>query len=340
LAETRADIPPEFCERYLLAAFASGGVIVDLATGNYFRVNRTAATICETLRSTGDVGEAEARVSRELRISADEARKAMGEVIALLAAPAVHGEIQGSYHFYPANGGYGLWHGERCVLQVDSGAQTIRLATGAATAAESQIELYLRALAPKLLFQRGVTVLHASACAAAGKLFAFAGVSGAGKTTTVRAFCDAGARVLSEDLVILAPLSEQAQVLVGGEPFVQRWAHETASRLMHEPVKSVPSGGIVRVVDGPTAQLNRILVLDRTRRAGDDLATRPLAEPDAVLALMTHDFLGAIETETWRRFFEKAVALVGIVEVREASAPNGVHRLRQAAARYISRTAS
>src|SRR6185312_1338688 len=46
LAETRADIPPEFCERYLLAAFASGGVIVDLATGNYFRVNRTAATIC------------------------------------------------------------------------------------------------------------------------------------------------------------------------------------------------------------------------------------------------------------------------------------------------------
>jgi len=187
-----------FAERYLLAHFPSGGVIVDLVTGNYFRVNTSAAVICEILRSTDDRARALSHVGQELGIDPEEAGRALSGVIATLSAPSVRGEIQGSYHFFPAGDGYELWHGDHRVLQVDGGSLEIRLASGAETTNVAQLELYVRALAPKLLFQGGVTVLHASACLAAGTLIAFAGLSGAGKTTTAKAFGDAGARGLSK----------------------------------------------------------------------------------------------------------------------------------------------
>ncbi len=36
----------------LIASYVNGGVIVDLETGNYFRVDRTAACVCEVLRDS------------------------------------------------------------------------------------------------------------------------------------------------------------------------------------------------------------------------------------------------------------------------------------------------
>src|SRR5206468_12508877 len=94
-----------------------------------------------------------------------------------------------------------------------------------------KLELYVRSLAPKLLFLRGLTVLHASACAAAGQLVAFSGTSQAGKTTTARAFADAGAALVAEDLVVLAPGSARPEVALEGEARVRAWASATAAAL-------------------------------------------------------------------------------------------------------------
>jgi len=52
---------------------------------------------------------------------------------------------------------------------------------------------------PKIMFTRGLSVLHAASCAVNGALIAFAGQSGAGKTTTVRAFVQQGAQPVTED---------------------------------------------------------------------------------------------------------------------------------------------
>jgi hypothetical protein len=264
----------------------------------------------------------------------------VADVTAGLTSPAVRGTPQGSYHFYPAACGYILRHGDRTVLEVDCPDLGIRLPRSSELPLESQLELYLRALAPKLLFQRGVTVLHSSACVAGEKLIAFAGMSGAGKTTTARAFASAGARLISEDLVVLAPRPQGAEVLTDGESFVQGWARNTGVQLLSEPQKTVPLGSLESVVNGETMPLHQILFLDPIRRAGTEFATSQLAEPDALISLMTHDFLGAVEAETWRRYFSRARALLEIVDFRDARTPDGLERLLSAVARYISRTAS
>jgi hypothetical protein len=338
--EPRPTAGRPFAERYLLARFPTGGVVVDLVSGNYFRVNSSAALICAALSVTANRVDARARVSGELNISPEEATRAIDDVIAGLSASAVHHEIQGAYHFYPAKVGYGLWHGDKCVLEVDGDDFAIRLAPGAETAPDRQLELYVRAVVPKLLSLRGATVLHASACTFPGKLIGFAGFSGAGKTTAARAFRDAGAQLLSEDLVVVAVRDNNAAMFVEGEAFIQSWARRAAVELHANPRMSLCSHSLVGVVEGSTARLDQILCLDRDRRTGGDFNSRPLEAPEALTALMTHDFLGGIEPETWRRFFTSALALVRVVDVREGWAPDGVERLLSAAARYISRTAS
>jgi hypothetical protein len=327
-----------FADRYLLARFSTGGVLVDLVTGNYFRLNRSAALVCDFLRGANDAKEAEDSVSRELKISPEEAAHTIDSVVATLSTPTFHGEIQGPYHFHPSEGGYRLWHGDRCVLEVNAGR--IRLASGAESASETQVELYTRALAPKLLFQKQITVLHASACLISGKLMAFAGLSGAGKTTTARAFRGAGARLVSEDLTLLVQERGFPELVVEGEGFVHSWAKRAATQLLSEPQKSLPSDLLLGATGGSTVRLDRILVLDRNKRKGTEFATSPLSEPDALISLMTHGFLGAVEPEAWRRFFASAITLLETVDVRDVSAPDGIERLVPAATRYISSTAS
>jgi hypothetical protein len=329
-----------FADRYLLARFPTGGVIVDLASGNYFRVNASAALICEALRAAEEREDAVWRLASELAVSSEEAAKAVTEVVAALSIAPVHGDIQGSYHFYPNPRGYGLWHGERCVLEVDRGDLCIRLGSDAKIPTGEQLELYVRALAPKLLFHEGITVLHASACLINDRTIAFAGLSGAGKTTTAHAFRDAGSQLLSEDLVVLVTQNDRAQMLVDGELFIQRWARRVATDLLAEPGRSVSPEALGGVVQGAIKPLQRILFLDRNRRAGTEFVLTELEEPDALVGLLTHDFLGAGEIDMWRRYFEGAVGLMHRVEMRQATAPDGVERLVAAAARYTSSTAS
>lgn len=327
----------DFNGRYLLARYPTGGVVVDLESGNYYRLNGSAALVCDALRAGGDV---EGRIASELGVPHAEAVQIVANVTAGLAVPAVRDTPQGSYHFHPAPGGYVLRNGARILLEVEGADLSIRLPFDSDPSRQMQVEVYVRALVPKLLFQRGVTVLHASACIAAGKLIAFAGVSGAGKTTTARAFAKAGAELVSEDLVVLAPEARQAAVLTGAEPFIFAWARRVGLQLLSDPQKTVPSDSLQSLLDGPAAQLDQLFFLDRFRRAGTEFTISPIAEPDALISLMTHDFLGAVEPEAWRRFFDRARTFVELADLREATAPDGVDHLAQAAARYISRTVS
>jgi hypothetical protein len=326
-----------FDRRFLLARYATGGVVVDLESGNYYRLNPSATLVCEAMREGGDATE---RVAAQLGASRVEAARLLADLGAGLAAPAVRGTPQGSYHFHPAVGGYVLHHGARTVLEINSADLVVRLPSGGDLPRESQLDLYMRALAPKLLFQRGVTVLHASACLVERKLIAFAGVSGSGKTTTVRAFANAGSRLVSEDLVVLAPGNGIPRALLNAETFIQTWARETAARLLVAWPKGVSYTNLWDAIGGPAEPVQTILFLDKSRRVGDQIITRRLDEPDALVELMTHDFLGALEPEAWRRFFDSAVELLGTIRAEEATTPDGVGRLPFAVAAYIAKTAS
>jgi hypothetical protein len=325
-----------FGQRYLLASYPTGGVVVDLESGNYYRVNRSAVLVCEAMCAGGDI---EGRIAAELQVPRDEARQLLADVAAGLAAPTVRDTPQGAYHFYPAERGYVLVHGARTVLEINGPDLEIRLPTESPIPSKAQLELYVRALAPKLLFQLGFVVLHASACVAAGKVLAFAGLSGAGKTSTARAFAAAGARLISEDLVVVQN-DKCAELFVDAEAAIHRWARNLADELLSDPLRMLGPGSLAAFASGATARLDQILFLDQGERSGIEFAGSALMEPDALVSLMTHDFLGAVEPGTWRRFFSGAVALLESADFRKLSTPNGLDHLIPAASRYISRIAS
>ena len=325
-----------FSRRYLLARYPSGGVVVDLSSGNYFRVNATAALVCDALIGSE---EAEPVVARELGIPDEEASRLVSDVVAHLAGPAVRIAPPGAYHFFAVEGGYVLRQGERPLLEVDRAATTVSLPGGRPPERPEMLEFYARALAPKLLFQREITVLHASSCLTDdGRVLAFAGLSGAGKTTTVRAFGER-MRLLSEDLLVFAPEAEEPRVFLDAERGIHGWARHLADALRISP-QGVSPPDVTSVITGPTVPVERILFLDRTRRSGDAFTTRPLDKPEALVTFMTHDFLGDREVATWRRYFLTAAALVSKLEMHEASAPDGLERLPGAVAAYISKRAS
>jgi hypothetical protein len=335
--------PAAFASRYLLARYGSGGVVVDLESGNYYRVNRTAALVCDALSREPDRIAAATSIAADLRIDAREAESVLDEVVAGLNGAGRRGEIQGSYHFFPTPGGYELRHGAARVLELDADGSSVRIAPGAPPTTPPQMELYVRALAPKLLFQNQISVLHASCCAlgaVGGRLVAFAGVSGAGKTTTVRAFRDAGATLISEDLVVLSPDRTSAAVLTEGEQRIHAWADTIARRLLDHPDRPLSTTALTQqAVRGPTVRLHSILFIDRSRRDGTEFRDDPVEAPDALAELLRHDFLGD-EVGTWRRFFESAVALLDQIDARLFCAPARLDGLAAAAGRYISRTAS
>ena len=326
-----------FLRRYVLAHYATGGVVVDLSSGNYFRVNTTAAIVCSALLGSE---EPEDLVANALGVSPEDASCVISDVVAGLAAPAFRTDPPGAYHFFPTKIGYVLRQGNRRLLEVDQSGQVISLPGGYPTDQPTLLEFYVRALAPKLLFQRQITVLHASSCLTENEqVVAFAGLSGAGKTTTARAFAATSMELMSEDLLVFAPAVDQTRVLVGAERFIHEWASRVAMALVASP-DGVPAGDLSAVIDGPTVGIERILFLDRSRRIGDQFTTRSLDKPDALVTFMAHNFLGDSEPATWRRYFTTAADLVEKIKTEEASAPDGVDRLPVAVAAYISNRTS
>lgn len=331
-----------FSERYLVASYADGGVVVDLQSGNYYRVNRTAALVCETLGQQADRTVADRFIANELRVDEAEASRIVDHVVSDLGSTRIHGEIQGSYHFYPTETGYELRHGGRRVLNIFTDDSRIEIEpTAASTMTASQLELYVRAFAPKLLFQAGIAMLHASACLIDQSLIAFSGLSGAGKTTTAQALQGAGAKLVSEELLVFAPDGPSAVVITGGEALVFEWSRTAASELFRERRCSASMTSLIADLgSGSTNALQEIVFLDNTRRRGIEFTTERLQGASALAELFRHHFLGAAETEAWRRFFRVAVALVESVEMRLGWSPEGIDCLPGAAARYISRTVS
>jgi hypothetical protein len=324
-----------FAGRYLVASFPSGGVVADLETGNYFRVDAKAAAVCEAL-ATGDVDKASNELVSRFGIARAHAERMVADTRAGLATAAVVGVPTGPYHFYREEGGFGLWHNGERVIVVNDGELKIRAPSERRAAQDPRLEFYLRALAPKIMFIRGVSVLHASACAANEKLVAFAGMSGAGKTTTVRAFVEAGARPISEDLVVLKPGAPLPSVILDGEARVHAWARDVSERLAGGEAV-VSSTDLTTVTDGRHEALDVVHFLDATaRHAGSSFNVRALNEPDGLLALMANDFLGDSSPDAWRRYFRVAREMAAELALIALDAPMGVPALAPAARRYMS----
>jgi hypothetical protein len=322
-----------FRDRYAVRRFDDGGIVVDLATGSYSRLNRSAASICEALLVAGSITSARRLIGEELRLNDAEVTMAIDHVLASLEfpGPRLVRPDPFVYELSADRGGYALLANGSPKVWVSSNGLTIRWVANDRPGVVQTSE-YLRAIAPRLLFLTGEAVIHGAACQAPNRSFAVCGDSGAGKTTTARAFDRVGARLFAEDMLVIASPSPLT-VHSGGEEAIRKWALESAEHLLRR--LEIETSGIQAALDGMPIPVSEIWRIAANQRAeGARVLSRRLGTTDGALAVMTSLFLGATTLPEWRRFLELAATIAMSTSVFEARLPQGLDRLQEAAELY------
>jgi hypothetical protein len=168
---------------------------------------------------------------------------------------------------------------------------------------ETLRHLLLNQVLPLVLSRRGRLVIHASAVAIDGAVVAFVGRTGVGKSTLAAACCSAGARLVTDDALVLVAAPDQTRWLaVPSYSSLRLWAAATA--LLGWPTAGDPASHYSpKLRFGPehgriefetaSRPLARIIVVEnpgtRVVRA------EPLTGHRAVLSIATHLFRLDIE---------------------------------------------
>jgi hypothetical protein len=331
--------PSLFRERFALATFADGGVVVDLVTGSYARMNPSAAALLSILRDARETASAIETAASRFGISPARARADLEALSLALEREGTRIPPIEPFRYRPAaDGGYDLWHGERRALHVDATATRLVLACPPETLSFPLFE-YVSDMAPKLVFLMGTPVLHGSAWLGAGGALGLCGKSRAGKTTTARALARQGGVLVSEDLIVLARDLARPAVYEGAEKKVHAWAREVAAALTDAPGTAADLRALQAAATGPTVPLSALWFLD-ARRRGDAFTLAPLSKTGALVELMSHTFLGAAGEAQWRRFLDAGRSIVDAAAAFEAALPLGLDRLDGAMGDYAMNSAS
>jgi hypothetical protein len=330
-----------FGDRYAVQRLADGGIVIDLATGDFTRLNVTAAAICQALVSTDDPSTVAGNVAAQLGTTRENAVRAIESTTDALARPAPRRTPVGALHYRraPDGGGYELLSAGVPRLSVSNDARFVRALPGPAIE-ESQLYEYVRSVAPKILFVRGTPVIHGAACVVGNDLLAVCGESGAGKTTSVRALVEAGARTVSEDLLVVASETPLA-VYVNGEKFVHGWARAAAKQLLAARDRTISTSDLEKRLAGETLPVDRIWTIAADRRGtSEQIAPCSIGPTDAVIALMSSLFLGAASEDGWRQFLATTGAIAASAPVFAVAMPTGLDRLKAAAKLYTESSIS
>jgi hypothetical protein len=327
--------PARFRERYALAAFADGGVVVDLETGSYARLNASAAALLSSLEAAETTDAATAAVAARFQIDPARARADLDALSRALELEGARIPPIEPFEYRPAaGGGYDLWHGERWALHVDAEVRHLTLG-----APDEPLPLplftYVSDMAPKLVSLLGTPVLHGSSWSGPHGVLGLCGKSKAGKTTTARTLARHGGALVSEDLIVLAADLSAPRIHERGEAQVHAWEREAAALLSADPSAAVDVRALQEATTGPTLPFSTLWFLSAQRR-GDTFTRTALTKAAALTELMSHEFLGAAGNQQWRRFLAAGQAIVDAVASLEAALPLGLERLDAAMAGYVT----
>jgi hypothetical protein len=331
----------EFSDRYSIASFTNGeGIIVDLDSGSYFSLNASALSICQILATEARDDVRIHHVAKSMNVPTDEARNLVNEMWLVLSGATPRDPATGSFVYRKVTDDlWALDESGRTIFLVSEKKQQVALEVPL-VGLNGPLALYLQALLPKLLALLQVPVLHAACCIIRGHCIAFSGKSGAGKTTTARAFARAGANLLSEDLLVLSFAAGGVFLHREGEYFARTWARETASTMEREPLRPVDFSALTDAGQGDLLPLKAVWFVSANRRSGSDVAVRHLSVSEGALALLGNGFLASSKRDHWREFLQRAKLIADHVDANEATMPDGVPRLEAAARRYIVNSAS
>ena len=327
-------LPSSFRERFTLAECEDAGVLLDLRTGAFYRLNPVASRICASFSQGKTVSDAASELVESFRLTPEEAARDVTELLARLQedGPAL---APNPITFEAVTDGFLLrWQG-RPIARIDSLGRTLRLEAGP-IAKQADVARYLDWAVPHLLVLQRQPVLHASAIEYRDGVLAFAGPSGAGKTSTAHAFAAHGAPLISEDVLLISVESHSPVVYVNAEAALWRWVAEKASLWATEQHVEIDVSDLLEVLGGPTLPLRQVLFLDRAQRQGDRISVQRLGSGEALIRLLENTFAELGSRDFWRELFEMNREFVARLRFAQATAPQSLDLLRDAARHYCS----
>jgi hypothetical protein len=279
-----------------------------------------------------------------LRLDGGEtaAARAIQDVVDGLNQLGPRREPTGAFRYIPSTeGGYTLFSNGAPRLGISADGTAVRFSSPHSPPTASQTFEYLRAIAPKVLFLQSKVVIHGAASRRGNGLRVISGESGAGKTTTARAFDAAGLPLFAEDMLVVASL-QPLSVFEAGEEIIRAWARRGSDQLTRNPEDVVDAAALPSTIRGEQVPVREVWFIDRARRDPGrlDLSPRRLGETESALAMMSGLFLGGGSPEDWRQFLMLAGTVASTVAIFETLMPEGLDRLRAAAKRYSENSAS
>jgi hypothetical protein len=317
--------------RYKLAELPPGGILLDLSAGNVVQLNETAVLIWRLHLSGCSVDEIAAALVSRYGIELAVGRRDVAVALAVDDL-AVVSSINPEFSYRRAERGYLFSRADQAVLFVDEGGDALTLVL-AARADAQKVPFYLQGIAPKVLALRGHAVLHASAAAIGTAVFAVAGVSGAGKTTTARALVRAGASAVCEDKLVIRVVNGEVRCCLGAESAIARWTNGAAEQLLNDRRASCRE--LDAAAAGPDLRLQEIGFLDSRRRG---VPGARILSPAAVAgSILNNSFWGSDVADQWARQLDFSVALARAVTGLELTAPQGITDLEAEARSWVAR---
>jgi hypothetical protein len=325
---------------YALTQLSDGrGVILNLRSGSYFKVNSAGCVIFNEWSKQTNLGLRARRIAAKLGVSEERATELFNSVLTALTHEAPrHPPSDAFVYGQVSDGVYALIEDGRTIFSVHETDRIFRFHVGIGEL-RGPLEGYVRALLPKLLSILGLRVIHAACCKTAKGTLAFTGKSGAGKTTTARAFERVGANLISEDLIVLRMLETAVDILPHGEPFARGWSSQWATTLKtrcNDPIDFTP---LYEVQDLPGIRLDQLWFIGADQRRGQDFELTPLPPMDGLLELLSNGFLGSDHPRLWQTFLETSRAIAETATLFAAIMPEGLPQLQRAAERYMVNSA-
>ncbi len=318
--------------RVALVDVSPGGLLLNLASGGLFELNETATFIWRRVLSARSLATVSAelalRYDLDVATAALHVNEALRPLTETIAAPAT------DFRYSRDMDGYIFAFRGEPIFSIASSQAELDLVS-ATELPKTDICYLLRALAPKLLALSGESVLHASAIEIEGRIVAFCGLSGAGKTTTARAFSQTGAKLISEDQLLISAQGDEIVVTTNGEKSLAAWVARTADELVlnrrarFEDLSSIANGAFV--------PLTEIGFLDRTRRSRGPYTAKALTSLATSGAVFRNTFYGSDADSDWTRQLEFAANVGRRVLGFDLNLPDDLLRLAEAGRLQVSK---
>lgn len=323
-------------DMFAVAGFPEGGLLLHLRSGDFFALDAAGVSLWQCALTDGAAAETVSAASRVLNVAEADARVAI-EGLARQGL-ALNAEPPASIPRFEDDGRrLSLWRAGDVVVEFDRSRLLLTAGPGLSnrSADDGDIEETLRIFVPKILGAWFPLTLHASAIERNGKASLFSGDSGAGKTTTARLAADelAGARLLAEDVSLLAIVADHPFLVEGAEAAIHPWMNEAAATLAKGDGASVDVEPLRRGLDDCPGRvsLHRITFLDRARREGALWRLAPLSPARALQRLFVQSFHHSAATAILRQQLASLRQLAAKVDAREAKAiPEGLAAVRRA----------